>query len=196
MGGKESKHFPISYDEAVKRVSETEKRRLQDAFRRSAGTSSSISKQVEILSETKNSTNTSFTCRPSSWRCWGSPSPAAWPSRSSAWREEGEEWPSESCWLSWSSSLAGPGRRSSNVSLTSSEASQTNPVIAVVFGLLAGETAASLERSEVSRFLLETDGPVLPTSLSLLFSDGDRVSFDQFSAWLEKNNEVGSSEAW
>ena len=53
MGGKESKHFPISYDEAVKRVSETEKRRLQDAFRRSAGTSSSISKQVEILSETK-----------------------------------------------------------------------------------------------------------------------------------------------
>ena len=50
MGGKESKHFPISYDEAAKRVSETEKRRLQDAFRRSSGTSSTISKQVSKFS--------------------------------------------------------------------------------------------------------------------------------------------------
>ena len=46
MGGKESKHFPITYDEAVKRVSESEKRRLQDAFRRSSGANSNISKQV------------------------------------------------------------------------------------------------------------------------------------------------------
>ena len=65
MGGKESKQFPISYDEAVKRgkmkldinddlnpfivsVSETEKRRLQDAFRRSSAANSNISKQVFI----------------------------------------------------------------------------------------------------------------------------------------------------
>ena len=65
MGGKESKQFPISYDEAAKRgkefvpivaknlsflcffvVSETEKRRLQDAFRRSSAANSIISKQV------------------------------------------------------------------------------------------------------------------------------------------------------
>ena len=46
MGGKESKHFPITYDEAVKRVSESEKRRLQDAFRRSSAANSNISKQV------------------------------------------------------------------------------------------------------------------------------------------------------
>ena len=54
MGGKESKHFPITYDEAVKRVSESEKRRLQDAFRRSSGANSNISKQVliqEVLGE-------------------------------------------------------------------------------------------------------------------------------------------------
>lgn len=50
MGGKESKHFPITYDDAVKRVSETEKRRLQDAFRRSSGTNSNISKQVRTNS--------------------------------------------------------------------------------------------------------------------------------------------------
>ena len=65
MGGKESKQFPISSDEAAKRgkngkklqklyelfypffvVSETEKRRLQDAFRRSSAANSIISKQV------------------------------------------------------------------------------------------------------------------------------------------------------
>ena len=46
MGGKESKNFPITYDEAVKRVSESEKRRLQDAFRRSSAANSNISKQV------------------------------------------------------------------------------------------------------------------------------------------------------
>ena len=51
MGGKESKHFPITYDEAVKRVSESEKRRLQDAFRRSSAANSNISKQVRYFSQ-------------------------------------------------------------------------------------------------------------------------------------------------
>ena len=57
MGGKESKHFPITYDDAVKRVSETEKRRLQDAFRRSSGTNSNISKQVRTDSIPLKMTN-------------------------------------------------------------------------------------------------------------------------------------------
>ena len=61
---------------------------------------------------------------------------------------------------------------------------------AVVYGILTGESHSHLDRSEVTRFLLETDGPNLPSSLSLLFSEGDKVNFEQFSAWLEKHNEV------
>ena len=70
MGGKESKQFPLTYDEAVKRgiwtskthlylismilVSEAEKRRLQDAFRRSSAANSNISKQVSNESRSWN----------------------------------------------------------------------------------------------------------------------------------------------
>ena len=46
MGGKESKQFPLSYEEAVKRVSEGERRRLQEAFRRASTTNGNLSKQV------------------------------------------------------------------------------------------------------------------------------------------------------
>jgi len=48
MGGKESKQFPLTYDEASKRVTEVEKRRLQDAFRRSSAANNNLSKQVFI----------------------------------------------------------------------------------------------------------------------------------------------------
>ena len=44
--------------------------------------------------------------------------------------------------------------------------------IAVVYGIFAGETGAYIERSELTRFLLDTDGPTLPSSLSHLFSEG------------------------
>ena len=124
MGGKESKHFPITYDDAVKRVSETEKRRLQDAFRRSSGTNSNISKQVRTNSIPLKMTNVDwlidvdidFTCRPSSRRFWARVSPPACQSRSSAWWGEGEESPSGTSSHSSSSSPGAPGRRSSNVS--------------------------------------------------------------------------------
>ena len=75
-----------------------------------------------------------------------------------------------------------------------------------MYGVLVGENAAFIERAEVTRFLLDTDGPNLPVSLSLLFKEGDvslnslfvrlslitgeKVNFEQFSAWLEKHNEV------
>jgi len=48
MGAKESKQFPLTYDEATKRVTESEKRRLQDAFRRSSAANNNLSKQVFI----------------------------------------------------------------------------------------------------------------------------------------------------
>ena len=48
MGGKESKQFPLTYEEASKRVTEPEKRRLQDAFRRASAANSSLSKQAFI----------------------------------------------------------------------------------------------------------------------------------------------------
>ena len=45
MGGKESKQFPISSEEALKRVTDSERRRLHDAFRRFANSSGYISRQ-------------------------------------------------------------------------------------------------------------------------------------------------------
>ncbi|XP_076059243.1 ubiquitin specific protease 32 isoform X2 [Oratosquilla oratoria] len=54
MGGKESKPITLSYEEAVKRVSESELSRLKDAYKRTATLNGSITKQAfirEVLGE-------------------------------------------------------------------------------------------------------------------------------------------------
>ena len=96
MGGKESKHFPITYDEALKRVSESEKRRLQDAFRRSSAANSNISKQVRVRDPgSSEKTNPLLSGRSSSRTFWASGSRWVCRSRSSVWWEEVGPSPSE-----------------------------------------------------------------------------------------------------
>ncbi|CAH1801921.1 unnamed protein product [Owenia fusiformis] len=55
MGGKDSKFAYLTYEDAVKRVSDTELKRLKDAFKRSATLNGFLSKQVfmrEVLGDT------------------------------------------------------------------------------------------------------------------------------------------------
>ena len=114
----------------------------------------------------------------SSRMCWESASPRLSLIRSSLWLEEVEVWASESCWLCWSWSREAPERRNSNVSpsttIRSIESGNSSIIfpISVIYGLLAVETGAYIERAEITRFFLENDGAPAPASLSLLFSEG------------------------
>ena len=69
---------------------------------------------------------------------------------------------------------------------------------AVVYGIFAGETGAYIERSELTRFLLETDGPTLPSSLSLLFTEGEVwqvcVRQSKFDFWQARQLILSSSQ--
>ena len=45
--------------------------------------------------------------------------------------------------------------------------------VAVIYGILSGESGAHIERADLARFLLDTDGGAVPSSLASLFSEGE-----------------------
>ena len=119
-----------------------------------------------------------FPSRCSSRTCWGSACPAAWQTRSSARWAAAAASPSGSSSPSWSSSPGAPGRRSSNVG-TRQQLDEDHMIhyftlpIAVIYGILSVESGAHIERADLARFLLDTDGGAVPSSLASLFSEGE-----------------------
>ena len=45
--------------------------------------------------------------------------------------------------------------------------------IAVIYGILSVESGAHIERADLARFLLDTDGGAVPSSIASLFSEGE-----------------------
>ena len=45
--------------------------------------------------------------------------------------------------------------------------------VAVIYGILSVESGAHIERADLARFLLDTDGGAVPSSLASLFSEGE-----------------------
>ena len=46
--------------------------------------------------------------------------------------------------------------------------------IAVIYGILSVESGAYIERADLARFILDTDGGAVPSSVASLFSEGER----------------------
>jgi len=162
MGGKESKQFPLTYDEASKRVTDIEKRRLQDAFRRSSAANNNLSKQVFIHDVLGESVPASL---------------------------------SEQIFH-----LVGGGRgvsfRELLMLLVLLTRGTREEKIKFIYGVVATESGGYIERGDLSRFCLDWENGYLPNSLNLLFSEGDRATFDQFSGWIEKNHEDLGLARW
>ena len=120
-----------------------------------------------------------FPSRCSSRTCWGSACLAAWQTRSSARWAAAAASPSGSSSPSWSSSPGAPGRRSSNVS-TRQQLDDDHMLhyftlpVAVIYGILSVESGAHIERADLARFLLDTDGGAVPSSMASLFSEGEK----------------------
>jgi len=162
MGGKESKQFPLTYDEASKRVTEVEKRRLQDAFRRSSAANNNLSKQVFIHDVLGESVPSSL---------------------------------SEQIFH-----LVGGGRgvsfRELLMLLVLLTRGTREEKIKFIYGVVATESGGYIERGDLSRFCLDWENGYLPNSLNLLFSEGDKATFEQFNSWIEKNHEDLGLARW
>ena len=46
--------------------------------------------------------------------------------------------------------------------------------VAVIYGILSVESGAHIERADLARFLLDTDGGAVPSSMASLFSEGEK----------------------
>ena len=63
--------------------------------------------------------------------------------------------------------------------------------VAVLYGVLAGEGGACIERGECLRLCAEWEERMEPALLAAtLFADADRVTFPMFTAWIEKHHQV------
>ena len=55
-----------------------------------------------------------------------------------------------------------------------------------IFGLLAGDNGM-IDRSDMIRQIRDWENGYLPEAVALLFSDTDKVSFEDFVKWLDSN---------
>ena len=62
--------------------------------------------------------------------------------------------------------------------------------VLVIYGLLAVESGAYIDRADMSRLCLDWESGYLPNSLAELFISGERVPLEQFSTWIDKYPEV------
>ena len=66
----------------------------------------------------------------------------------------------------------------------------TDLYVLVIYGLLAVESGAYIDRADMSRLCLDWESGYLPNSLAELFISGERVPLEQFSTWIDKYPEV------
>ena len=62
----------------------------------------------------------------------------------------------------------------------------------VIYGLLATESGAHIDRSDFIRLTKEWENGFLPENLLTLFSESDKVNFEEFSKWLENTENADS----
>ena len=62
-------------------------------------------------------------------------------------------------------------------------------IISVLYGVIAND-GMYIEYSECIRQCADWEGELTPAHISSLFAQGDRVNFQTFSTWIEKNYEV------
>ncbi|XP_074640674.1 ubiquitin carboxyl-terminal hydrolase 32-like [Tubulanus polymorphus] len=162
MGGKDSKPFYITYEDAVKRVSDTELRRLKDAFKRTSTIGGYMTRQLfirEVLGD-------------------GVPNRLA-----------------EQIYAALGAGQRGLTFKDLIVGLVLITRGSLEERIKFIFALYANESLTHVQKEELDNLVLITEGQV-PTALSVLFKDTDRVGYDVFRRWLLANPDVTSLTKW
>eukprot|EP00095_Tigriopus_kingsejongensis_P012381 snap_masked-scaffold190_size271632-processed-gene-1.19 protein:Tk12381 transcript:snap_masked-scaffold190_size271632-processed-gene-1.19-mRNA-1 annotation:"ubiquitin carboxyl-terminal hydrolase 32" len=188
MGGKESKACPISSEDALKRVSETERRRLQDAFRRLASHAGSqlsgaltahagtLSRHVFLREVLGEGVPSALADRIFSL-CGGGPVGGGGPSLASGGR--------------------GLNFREVLTALVLITRGTPEEKLKFLFGILASDSHNThIERSHLMRFLRDCDPSASSEAVQSLFESGDKVNYETFAHWIDEHPRAFSVSEW
>ncbi|XP_054718622.1 ubiquitin carboxyl-terminal hydrolase 32-like [Uloborus diversus] len=163
MGAKDSKPCCITYEDAVKRVSDGELRRLRDAFKQSANLNCVITKPgfiKDVLGEFVPLKLAEYIFQ----ACGGT--------------NKGITFKDLLCGL---------------VLLTRGEESEK---IKFIFCLCCNESGTHVSKEDFIRLVQACDNGYVPEAVADLFSDSERVSFDEFREWLLQKRDAISLTRW
>ncbi|KAG8195379.1 hypothetical protein JTE90_001395 [Oedothorax gibbosus] len=163
MGAKDSKPCCISYEDAVKRVTDAELRRLKDAFKRSANLNCVITKPgfiKDVLGEFVPLKLAEYIFQ----ACGGT-----------------------SKGITFKDLLSGL------VLLTRGEESEK---VKFIFCLCCNESGTHVYREDLFRLIQACDNGYVPEAIADCFSDGERVTFEEFKDWVLRNRDATSLTRW
>ncbi|XP_041349176.1 ubiquitin carboxyl-terminal hydrolase 32-like [Gigantopelta aegis] len=162
MGGKDSKLAFISYEDAVKRVSENECKRLKEAFKR-ASTLNGLMTESLFIREVLWDGVPPKLAQLIYQGCGGS--------------NKGLSFKDLVCGLV----VLTKGTREEKIKL--------------IFGMYADESYSYVQKDEMDRRVLETEGQVSP-ALSTLFRESDQVNFETFYQWVRIHPDATIITRW
>ncbi|XP_076452524.1 ubiquitin carboxyl-terminal hydrolase 32-like isoform X2 [Babylonia areolata] len=150
MGGKDSKLAFISYEDATRRVSEAELKRLKEAFKRSSTMNGCMTETLfsrEVLLD-------------------GVPPKLA-----------------QLMFKGFGGSTKGVSFKDLLCGLVVLTKGTREEKIKLIFGMYADETYSYVQKDEMDRKVLESEGHVSP-ALCDLFRESDQVTYEQFYSWV------------
>ncbi|XP_050177816.1 ubiquitin carboxyl-terminal hydrolase 32 isoform X4 [Myiozetetes cayanensis] len=162
MGAKESRIGFLGYDEALRRVTDIELKRLKDAFKRTCGLSYYMTQQCfirEVLGD-------------------GVPPKVA-----------------EVIYCSFGGISKGLHFNNLIVGLVLLTRGREEEKTKYIFSLFSNESGSYVVRDEMEKMLHVVDGKV-PESLKKCFSEGEKVNYEKFRAWLLHNKDAFTFSRW
>ncbi|XP_046386606.1 ubiquitin carboxyl-terminal hydrolase 32 isoform X1 [Ischnura elegans] len=163
MGAKDSKPCCMTYEEAVKRVSEAELKRLKEAFKRVSTLNGSITKHAfvkDVIGEGVPSTVAEYIYT----ACGGT--------------QKGITLKDLLCGL---------------VLLTRGKEEEK---VKFLFCLYSNENGSFVVKDEMLRLVHACEGGFVPESVLQLFSEHEKVPFEEFREWLQANPDATSLTRW
>jgi len=201
MGGKESKQFPITTDEALKRVTDAERRRLQDAFRRHSNSSGHISKQTflrDVLGDSIPLTLAEqiYTLCVTGFGGHGSVS-GSFSSKAYENSINGATAASSLGYSVGTSSSKGLSFKEVLATLVLITRGTHDEKIKFIYGLLACENGAYIEKDDALRIITDWESGHVPDAIThSLFNENEKISFETFSSWIESHYECMAISRW
>ncbi|KAK7088275.1 hypothetical protein V1264_022210 [Littorina saxatilis] len=162
MGGKDSKLAFISYEDASKRVSDAELKRLKEAFKRSSTLGGCMTENLfsrEVLLD-------------------GVPTKLA-----------------QLIFKGFGGSSKGLTFKDLVCGLVVLTKGTREEKIKLIFGIYADESYTFIQKDEMDRKVLETEGHVSP-ALCNLFRESDQVSFETFCTWVRDHPDATIISKW
>ncbi|KAG9352031.1 hypothetical protein JZ751_023282 [Albula glossodonta] len=185
MGAKESSLGFLSYDEAVKRVTDVELKRLKDAFRRTSGLSCYMNQQCFFREVLGDAVPSKIAERPETAPLHAVP-------RHTCPRTVTDR---QVIYTSFGGTSKGLHFNNLIVGLVLLTRGRDEEKAKYIFSLFASESGSYAVREDMESMLRTMDGEV-PPSLRKCFTEGEKVNYEKFKTWLLQNKEAFTFSRW